>query len=98
MHLAHKKQGLKGVYDKAVFSVQRQRMVQWYGDYLEALESAAVTNPCTKYESKVILKQPHETAKHLIALKRPNIPKDSQLRIKIYNQITFDLTLIKSPH
>lgn len=37
MHLAHKKAGLKGVYDKAVYLPQRQQMVQWYADYLDAL-------------------------------------------------------------
>lgn len=39
MHLAHKKSGLKGVYDKAVYLPQRQQMVQWYADFLEALEN-----------------------------------------------------------
>ncbi len=36
-HLAHKKVGIKGVYDKAVYLKQRQQMVQWYADYLDAL-------------------------------------------------------------
>ena len=39
-HLAHKKPGLKGVYDKAVYLPQRQKMVQWYADYLDALEAS----------------------------------------------------------
>lgn len=38
MHLAHKKPGLKGVYDKAVYLPQRQQMVQWYANFLDALE------------------------------------------------------------
>jgi integrase len=41
-HLAHKKAGIKGVYDKAVYLRQRQGMVQWYVDYLDALENGGI--------------------------------------------------------
>lgn len=51
MHLAHKKQGLKGVYYKAVFLTQRQRMVQWYADYLEALEAGNITQRYTESQN-----------------------------------------------
>ncbi|RMM86216.1 Integrase [Pseudomonas coronafaciens pv. striafaciens] len=37
-HLAHKKTGIKGIYDKSVYLRQRTEMVQWYADYLDALE------------------------------------------------------------
>ncbi|WP_439868382.1 hypothetical protein [Pseudomonas syringae] len=37
--MAHKKTGIKGVYDKAVYLRQRQQMVQWYADYLDSLEN-----------------------------------------------------------
>lgn len=53
MHLAHKKPGLKGVYDKAVFLAQRQRMVQWYADYLAALESGIITEQRNDFEERV---------------------------------------------
>lgn len=53
MHLAHKKPGLKGVYDKAVILAQRQRMVQWYADYLEALELGSLAQRVNEFESRV---------------------------------------------
>lgn len=51
-HLAHKKVGLKGVYDKAVYLPQRQQMVQWYADYLDALE-AVDTAKAAKMDAQV---------------------------------------------
>lgn len=36
-HLAHKKTGIKGIYDKAVYLRQHLHMVQWSADYLDAL-------------------------------------------------------------
>lgn len=36
--LAHKEGGVAGVYNKAMYLPQRARMMQWYADYLEALE------------------------------------------------------------
>lgn len=37
-HLAHIEKGVAGVYNKAQYLKPRQKMVQWYADYLEALE------------------------------------------------------------
>ena len=36
--LAHAKAGVKGVYDQARYFKSRQKMMQWYADYLEMLE------------------------------------------------------------
>lgn len=38
MHLAHKKPGIKGVYDKSQYLEPRRVLAQWYVDYLDALE------------------------------------------------------------
>jgi integrase len=37
--LAHKKVGLREVYDKAAYLDSRRVMMQWYSDYLDALEA-----------------------------------------------------------
>jgi integrase len=37
--LAHKEQGMAGVYNQAAYLEQRRSMLQWYADYLEALET-----------------------------------------------------------
>jgi len=39
MQLAHKKVGLREVYDKAAYLEQRRVMMQWYCDYLDAAEA-----------------------------------------------------------
>lgn len=39
--LAHKVQGVAGVYNKAQYLERRKEMMQWYADYLEALETGA---------------------------------------------------------
>ena len=53
MHLAHKKPGLKGVYDKAIYLPQRQAMVQWYADYLDALRDGMTDDPRAAFKAKV---------------------------------------------
>lgn len=35
--LAHKEEGVSGVYNKAAYLLQRRMMMQWYADYLDAL-------------------------------------------------------------
>lgn len=37
--LAHKEQGMAGVYNQAAYLEQRRAMLQWYADYLDALEA-----------------------------------------------------------
>lgn len=53
MHLAHKKVGLKGVYDKATYLPQRQKMVQWYADYLDALRDGMTEAQRNQFKAKV---------------------------------------------
>lgn len=53
MHLAHKKPGLKGVYDKAIYLPQRQAMVQWYADYLDALRDGMTDDQRAAFKSRV---------------------------------------------
>lgn len=36
--LAHKEEGMAGVYNRAAYLEQRRSMLQWYADYLDALE------------------------------------------------------------
>lgn len=46
--LAHKEEGVSGVYNQAGYLKQRREMMQWYADYLSALEvggSLEVVNP-----------------------------------------------------
>ncbi|WP_417534151.1 tyrosine-type recombinase/integrase [Marinobacterium stanieri] len=38
-HLAHVEKGVAGVYNKAQYLKQRREMMQWYSDYLDALEN-----------------------------------------------------------
>ncbi|WP_417285607.1 tyrosine-type recombinase/integrase [Cobetia marina] len=37
--LAHKRPGLEGVYNQAEYLEERREMMQWYADYLDALEA-----------------------------------------------------------
>lgn len=39
--LAHKEAGVSGVYNKAAYLRQRRRMMQWYADYLDYLETGS---------------------------------------------------------
>lgn len=40
--LAHKEEGVKGVYNKAQYLEQRRTMLQWYADHLDALAAGNV--------------------------------------------------------
>lgn len=42
--LAHKEEGVSGIYNKAQYFEQRKVMMQWYADYLDALASGNATN------------------------------------------------------
>ena len=42
--LAHKEEGVSGIYNQAAYLPQRREMMQWYADYLEAL-AAGTTAP-----------------------------------------------------
>lgn len=39
--LAHQEKGVAGVYNKAQYLEQRKEMMQWYSDYLDALENGS---------------------------------------------------------
>lgn len=43
--LAHKEEGVSGVYNKAGYLKQRREMMQWYADYLDALETCSTPTP-----------------------------------------------------
>ncbi|MFJ6830210.1 integrase, partial [Pseudomonas sp. NPDC090964] len=40
--LAHKEEGISGVYNKAQYFEQRVKMMQWYADHLDSLEAGNV--------------------------------------------------------
>jgi integrase len=44
-HLAHIEKGVAGVYNKAQYLKQRREMMQWYADYLTALEQGTPVPP-----------------------------------------------------
>jgi integrase len=50
---AHAKQGMEGVYDKAQYLPQRRVMMQWYCDYLEALEAGMTPEQRTDFARRV---------------------------------------------
>jgi integrase len=43
--LAHKEEGVAGIYNKAGYLKQRREMMQWYADYLYALETCSTARP-----------------------------------------------------
>ncbi|KPB37270.1 putative phage integrase [Pseudomonas savastanoi pv. phaseolicola] len=42
--LSHVKDGVAGVYNKAIYLKQRTSMMQWYADYLDELEHGNVVH------------------------------------------------------
>ena len=54
MQLAHKKIGLRGVYDKAAYLEKRVVMMQWYADYLEALEAGITEKQRADFAGRVL--------------------------------------------
>lgn len=51
--LAHKEKGVAGVYNKAMYLSQRTVMMQWYADYLEALEAGMTPKMREEFDAKV---------------------------------------------
>ncbi|MBI6941033.1 tyrosine-type recombinase/integrase [Pseudomonas putida] len=51
--LAHKEAGVSGVYNKAAYLRQRRKMMQWYADYLEALESGLTDEAQARFAYQV---------------------------------------------
>lgn len=52
MHLAHKKPGIKGVYDKSQYLEKRRVLAQWYVDYLEALEEGMTLEAASQLKAR----------------------------------------------
>ncbi|WGK60484.1 integrase arm-type DNA-binding domain-containing protein [Halopseudomonas sp. SMJS2] len=53
MQLAHKKVGLREVYDKAAYLEQRRVMMQWYSDYIDALEAGITEEAAAELKARV---------------------------------------------
>ncbi|MDT8895614.1 tyrosine-type recombinase/integrase [Halomonas sp. I1] len=51
--LAHKVQGVAGVYNKAAYLAQRRTMIQWYADYLDALERGITKDEVETFKARV---------------------------------------------
>lgn len=54
MQLAHKPPGLEGVYNKAAYLKQRRIMMNWYSDYLDALEAGMSEDKRREFAERVI--------------------------------------------
>lgn len=52
--LSHSKAGLRGVYDKAAYLAKRRVMMQWYADYLDALEAGMTAEQRKQFEKRVL--------------------------------------------
>ncbi|QFT84997.1 Putative prophage CPS-53 integrase [Halomonas sp. THAF12] len=55
MQLSHKKVGVRGVYDKAAYLEKRKLMMQWYADYLDALERGITEEEVEDFQSRIRL-------------------------------------------
>lgn len=42
--LSHKKPGVAGIYNKALYLAQRMKMMQWYSDHLDTLAMGNVVS------------------------------------------------------
>ncbi|AJE20698.1 tyrosine-type recombinase/integrase [Azotobacter chroococcum] len=63
--LAHKEQGVAGVYNQAAYLEQRRAMLQWYADYLDALETGMTPAQRTDFDAMV-----NTTDTNVVTLKR----------------------------
>lgn len=54
MQLSHKLKGVRGVYNKAQYLSQRATMMQWYADYLDALQAGITAEQKEQFASRVI--------------------------------------------
>ncbi len=53
--LAHKEEGVSGIYNQAQYLHQRRTMLQWYADYLDCLEAGMTPAQRAKFDSRVNL-------------------------------------------
>lgn len=51
--LAHKEEGVAGVYNQAAYLEHRRRMMQWYSDYLDALERGITGDEHEAFKARV---------------------------------------------
>ena len=51
--LAHKEEGMTGVYNKAAYLAQRRHTMQWYADYLDALAEGMTEERRAEFKAKV---------------------------------------------
>ena len=63
--LAHKEEGMAGVYNQAAYLESRRAMLQWYADYLDALEAGMTPAKREDFDSVV-----NAIAGNVVALKR----------------------------
>lgn len=56
--LAHKEPGMAGVYNAAAYLEYRRDMIQWYADYLDALEAGITPGQRAEFDSRVIAADP----------------------------------------
>lgn len=54
MQLAHKIPGVRGVYNQAKYLEQRRIMMQWYADYLDALEAGITDEIREQFDRQVL--------------------------------------------
>jgi len=54
MQLSHKQPGTRGVYNKARYMAQRQEMMQWYADYLDALKAGTAKSRKDDFKQRVL--------------------------------------------
>ncbi|WP_163557605.1 tyrosine-type recombinase/integrase [Halomonas sp. NO4] len=55
MQLAHALPGLEGVYNKAAWIKPRSIMMQWYSDYLDALEAGITQEMIDEFDARIIV-------------------------------------------
>lgn len=63
--LAHKEQGVAGVYNQVAYLEQRRAMLQWYADYLDALEAGMTPAQRADFDAMV-----NTTGTSVVAFKR----------------------------
>lgn len=52
--LAHKEEGIAGIYNQAAYLPQRRVMMQWYCDYLDSLATGMSNDQQTEFDRKVV--------------------------------------------
>jgi integrase len=51
--LAHKEEGVSGIYNQAQYLPQRRAMMQWYADYLDSLEAGMTPAQRAEFDRRV---------------------------------------------